>query len=662
MPIEMSKYLGIYVTEATEHLEALGRELVELEKNADDSLVDSMFRHAHSVKGMAAAMGYEASAILAHRMEDIVQLVRSDRSKLSGDLVDLLLATTDALMEQVRAAADNRAAPQPDEILTRLTGTVSALTGRAPAATRVLAVEPPVPAETKSPPIEPPAAGSSFNGRWAIQLRVAASCQVPGVRAFLVYKRLSNTGRIFELRPPIESLRSGRIPDGLISLELETSASASEIESLAKNIAEVELLSLKQVKSTVPEVVSAQETSAASRKTGGGQEGQRTVRIRTELLDYFLENAGELLLASANLREWGKGLPAQIRAQFNEGVDRLQLLAKNLHSKVMSSRMMPLTSVTDRFPRVTRDLARRHGKEVDLVIAGAEVELDRAIIDSVSDPLLHLLRNCVDHGIEEPKQRENAKKGPRGRILLGVRRTQERVVIELEDDGRGMDAEKLKAIAKERGLITVDAAAKMSDKEAFLLACLPGISTATGVTDTSGRGVGLDAVKKAVENLGGKFEIESRRGRGTRFVLDLPLTVSVVNLMLAKVSEEVVGLPISKVLGATEMDSGKLSSSRDSTFLQHESSLLPVYELAALLRWPAARANGARPYIVTEGETGRVALAVDKLLGQEEVVLKVLPAPLHLIPGLSGVSILGSGRPIFVLDIPRLLEHGLAAS
>jgi len=662
MPIEMSKYLGIYVTEATEHLEALGRELVELEKNADDSLVDSMFRHAHSVKGMAAAMGYEASAILAHRMEDIVQLVRSDRSKLSGDLVDLLLAATDALMEQVRAAADNREAPQPDEILTRLTGTVSALTGRAPAATRVLAVEPPVPAETKSPPIEPPAAGSSFNGRWAIQLRVAASCQVPGVRAFLVYKRLSNTGRIFELRPPIESLRSGRIPDGLISLELETSASASEIESLAKNIAEVELLSLKQVKSTVPEVVSAQETSAASRKTGGGQEGQRTVRIRTELLDYFLENAGELLLASANLREWGKGLPAQIRAQFNEGVDRLQLLAKNLHSKVMSSRMMPLASVTDRFPRVTRDLARRHGKEVDLVIAGAEVELDRAIIDSVSDPLLHLLRNCVDHGIEEPKQRENAKKGPRGRILLGVRRTQERVVIELEDDGRGMDAEKLKAIAKERGLITADAAAKMSDKEAFLLACLPGISTATGVTDTSGRGVGLDAVKKAVENLGGKFEIESRRGRGTRFVLDLPLTVSVVNLMLAKVSEEVVGLPISKVLGATEMDSGKLSSSRDSTFLQHESSLLPVYELAALLRWPAAPANGARPYIVTEGETGRVALAVDKLLGQEEVVLKVLPAPLHLIPGLSGVSILGSGRPIFVLDIPRLLEHELAAS
>jgi len=659
MPIEMSKYLGIYVTEATEHLEALGRELVELEKNAADSLVDSMFRHAHSVKGMAAAMGYEASAVLAHRLEDIVQLVRGDRSKLNGDLVDLLLAATDALMEQVRAAAENREAPQPDELLGRLTGTVSALTGRAPAPTRVLQAAPPTPSQPPSPPADAPAAASNFHGRWAIQLRVAASCQVPGVRAFLVYKRLCNAGQIFELRPPIESLRSGRIPEGLISLELETSAPASEIESLVKNIAEVELLSLQQVKPAAVEPGS-QEPSAASKSAS--QEAHRTVRIRTELLDYFLENAGELLLASANMREWGKGLPAQIRTQFNEGVDRLQLLVKDLHGKVMSSRMMPLASVTDRFPRATRDLARRHGKEVDLVITGAEVELDRAIIDSVSDPLLHLLRNCVDHGIEEPKQREDVKKGPRGRILLGVRRTQDRVAIELEDDGRGMDAEKLKAIAKERGLITAAAAAKMSDNEAYLLACLPGISTATGVTDTSGRGVGLDAVKKAVENLGGKFEIESRRGRGTRFVLDLPLTVSVVNLMLAKVCDEVVGLPITKVLGAAEVDSGKLSSSRDSTFLPHENSLLPVYELAALLRWPSAPTSGARPYIVTEGEAGKVALAVDKLLGQEEVVLKVLPAPLQLIPGLSGVSILGSGRPIFILDVPRLLEHELAAS
>ncbi len=664
MPIEMSKYLGIYITEATEHLEALGRELVELEKNKSDEVVDSMFRHAHSIKGMAAAMGYEATAVVAHRIEDLAQVVRADRSQLNSELVDLLLAGTDVLSEQVRAAAENREAPEPKEILARLSAKFTALTQRAPPPTRVMEVPKPeakAPATLPAPAATQPTQASNFQARWSIRLSVAPTCQVPGVRAFLVYKRLSNAGRIFELRPPIESLRSGRIPDGLISLELQTEASESEIRALVKNIAEVELLSVEAVQSS-PAATPAKAEPAPDGARSSTQDAIRTVRIRTELLDYLLENAGELLLAGANMREWGKGLPGQIRAQFNEGVDRLQLLVKDLHGKVMSSRMTPLSSITDRLPRAMRDLARRRGKEIDLVVTGADVELDRAIIDCVSDPLLHLLRNCVDHGIEEPKERETAKKGPRGRVLLGVRRTQDRVVIELEDDGRGMDAEKLKSLAKERGLITAEVAARMSDKEAFLLACLPGISTAKEVSEISGRGVGLDAVKRAVENLGGKFEIDSRRGRGTRFTLDLPLTVSVINLMLAKVSEEVVGLPIAKVLGATAVDSGKLSSSRDSAYLAHEGGLLPVYELASLLRWPAAPPGGIRPYIVSEGESGKVALAVDKLLGQEEVVLKVLPSPLHLIPGLSGVSILGSGKPIFILDVARLLEYGPAGS
>ena len=388
----------------------------------------------------------------------------------------------------------------------------------------------------------------------------------------------------------------------------------------------------------------------------------RTVRIRTELLDYFLENAGELLLATANLREWGKSLPVAVRPRLDERVDRMQILVKDLHGKVMSARMTPLSVVTDRLPRAARDLARSQSKEVDLVVTGAEVELDRAIIDTLSDPLLHILRNCIDHGFEGPEERARMGKGPRGRLLLAVRRSQERVVLELEDDGRGMDIEKLKALAQGRGLLTAEAAEHLTDKEALLLACLPGISTAKDVTELSGRGVGLDAVKRAVENVGGKFEIDSRRGRGTRFTLDLPLTVSVINLMLARVDEQIVGFPITKVLSATEVDATKLSTSRDSAFLPHDNALLPVYELSALLRWSTPKPSGLRPYIVTETENGRVALAVDKLLGQEEVVLKAVPQPLQLVPGLAGVSILGSGRPIFILDLPRLLEHELAAS
>ncbi|HZA51408.1 MAG TPA: chemotaxis protein CheW, partial [Myxococcaceae bacterium] len=340
---------------------------------------------------------------------------------------------------------------------------------------------------------------------------------------------------------------------------------------------------------------------------------------------------------------------------LEEGVDRLHGLVKDLHDKVMSARMTPLAVIMDRLPRVARDIARRRGREVDLVITGAEIELDRAIIDELSDPLLHLIRNCIDHGIESAEERVAARKGPRGRVLISVRRQRDRVVLEMEDDGRGMDPSKLKIAALQRGLITEDAANRMSDREAFLLACLPGVSTAGAVSEISGRGVGMDAVKRTVENLGGTMEIESEQGRGTRFTLRLPLTVAVVNLLLVQVGEEVFGLPIAKVLGATEVEEGALSRSREQAMLPWGAGLVPVYALSDLLAVPAPRRIGARPYVVMEGDGGRLALGVDRLLGQEEVVLKALSRPLDLVPGLSGVTILGSGRPVFILDVPRLL-------
>jgi two-component system chemotaxis sensor kinase CheA len=388
----------------------------------------------------------------------------------------------------------------------------------------------------------------------------------------------------------------------------------------------------------------------------GGDTSARTVRVRTELLDYFLDTVGELLLATARLREVGKTLPENVRPPMEEGVYRLHALVKDLHDKVMTARMTPLSVITDRLPRAARDIARRKEREVDLVISGAEIELDRAILDDLADPLLHLLRNCIDHGLESPEERLALKKPAKGRVLVSVRRQRDRVVVELEDDGRGMNAEKLKAAALARGLITQEAASRMSDREAFLLACAPGVSTAKDVTDISGRGVGMDAVKRTVENVGGTLEIESEAGRGTRFTLKLPLTVAVVQLLLVGVGEEVFGLPIAKVLGATEADGDALSRSRETPLLPHGNALLPVHFLETLVGVPGGAASRVRPFVVMESDTGRLALAVDRLLGQEEVVLKALSRPLDLLPGLSGVTILGTGRPVFILDVPRLLS------
>jgi two-component system, chemotaxis family, sensor kinase CheA len=321
----------------------------------------------------------------------------------------------------------------------------------------------------------------------------------------------------------------------------------------------------------------------------------------------------------------------------------------------MGARMAPLSVVTEQLPRAARDLARKRGKDVEVLISGAEVELDRAILDAIAEPLLHLLRNAVDHGIEEPEARTAAGKSARGRIKVSVRRTRERVLVELEDDGRGMDPDRLRSAAVARGRLSAEAASRLSIREALLLSCLPGVSTATDVNDISGRGVGMDAVKRAVEAVGGTLELDSHPGRGTQVTLRLPLTVAVVQLLLVRAGGEVLGLPITKVLGAVEVPEKALQHSPSTDLITHGQQLIPAHDLARLLALPPEQPRSPRPYVVMETEEGNVALGVDGLVGQEEAVLKALARPLDRVPGLSGVTILGNGRPVFILDVPRLL-------
>ncbi len=705
MTMDMSRYLGLFLTEAGEHLEGLGRDLVQLEREGAPAVVDSMFRHAHSVKGMASSMGFEPIAVLAHRVEDLVDAIRHDPSLLDRSLVDLLLSATDVMMAQVRAVAENKAPDDAAALLGQLAERVSGLTGRTPGATRVLgrtssttnpvvpqaapmaAPPPPAPA-APAPPAPAPTEGTADSAataqlaatvsmavrasqpeveekpeaapktpvRWTVKLRIAPTCQTPGVRAFLVHKRLTGLGTLHGLTPPLEDLKAGRIPEGNIHTELESAEGEEGIRKALRNVADVELVSLTPKAPAPVAPASTAGAMAAEAPKPAGVDAARTVRVRTELLDYFLDTVGELLLATARLRELGKVLPENSRPPIEEGVYRLHALVKDLHDKVMSARMTPLSLITDRLPRAARDIARRKEREVDLVITGAEIELDRAILDELADPLLHLLRNCIDHGLESPEERVAAGKNARGRVQVSVRRARDRVVVEMEDDGRGMNAAKLKAAAVARGALSAEVAARMTDREAFLLSCLPGVSTAKDISEISGRGVGMDAVKRVVENVGGTLEIESELGRGTRFTLRLPLTVAVVHLLLVGVGEEVFGLPIAKVVGALEADGEALERSRETPLLPHGQGLLPVYGLDSLVGIPAPVRKGPRPFVVMEGDAGRVALAVDRLVGQEEAVLKPLSQPLDLLPGLSGVTILGSGRPVFILDVPRLLS------
>ena len=667
MPLDLQKYLSLYVAEAAEHLSGFAKDLVLLEKAAREggvagasAAIDSCFRHAHSVKGMSASMGLDGVSSVAHRAEDLVDVLRKDPSRLDARAVDVLLSAADVLQEMVSAAAAGTNPPPDVPTMERLSEAARRLRGGAAAAEpRGEAPADNVPEPVRGaghPGLEAPRAEAPrpTSRRVNVEVDVAGSCPVPAVRAFLVVKKLGSLGSVTRSSPSVDELRAGRIPGRKLEVQIESTETLQALERALAQISDLSAVVLREAGGDRP--AAAPERPAPTVKEERGGEASRTVRVRTELLDGFLDAVGELILATARIREIGKALPAGSRGPFDEGVDRLHAIVKDLHDKVMTVRMTPLAVLTDRLPRAARDVARKLGKQVEVEVKGAEIEIDRAILEELTDPLLHVIRNAVDHGVEASHLRLLAGKPAVGRISVSARRERDRVFLEIADDGKGMDPARLREAAVVRGALTEAQAAALGDREALLLACLPGVSTAETVTDVSGRGVGLDAVKRAVEAVGGTLEMESAPGAGSRVTFRLPLTVAVQPVLLVRVGEEVLGLPIAKVHGAAQVEMSRLDRSRGEPVLAYQGDLVPVHDLTSLLGFPADGAGDERSVVVAEDRDGRVGLAVDALLGQQEAVLKPLGAPLDSVPGLSAVTMLGNGRPVFILDVQRLLN------
>jgi two-component system chemotaxis sensor kinase CheA len=655
--MDLSKYLGLFVTEAGEHLGKLGQDLVRIEAAGRAGepmaeIVDEMFRHAHSVKGMAASMEQDGIARLAHRAEDLLGALRGRGEAPRTEVVDALLGAVDALQAMVERAARSEAAEPDPELLQRLAtrfeeesgGEPAARVGRAALAQTTFVLPPPLTAP------EP----DDGRQRHEVRVVVGPNCPVPAVRGFLVTRKLSLLGELLEVQPSVEDLRAGRIPGRLLTVALATAESREAIAAALATISELASVEVDGLREAGEPAKAGAPRDEPAAEAAPRAEGARTVRVKTELLDHFLDALGELILATARIREVGKTIPDLFRAPLDEGVDRLHATVMDLHDKVMSVRMTPIASVFDRLPRAARDLARRTGKQVEVEIRGSDIELDRSMLDAIADPLLHLLRNAVDHGLELPEVREHAGKPPAGRVAVQARRDRDRVVIEISDDGRGMNPDKLRRAAVARGALPESRAADLSLDEVWLLACLPGLSTTESVSEVSGRGVGMDAVKRGVEELGGTLVIESAPGAGTTVTLRLPLTVAVQPVLLLRVADEILALPISKVHGAALVDLSKLERRHGAPVLAHHGVLVPVHDLGALLGFGASP-DGLRSVVVADADGARVGFAVDALLGEEEAVLKPLAGPLERVGGLSAVTVLGNGRPVFVLDVQRLV-------
>ncbi len=623
---DTARYLELYLSEAREHLRQLSIEIVGFEKQPSAEQIDSMFRHAHSLKGMAGSLGFDASAKIAHTLEEVLERHRDTGAPMARETVDFMLRSVDALVAHVKTLSTD--GPQ-----------------------GVLAID-----GSLVPPATAPNSGVSKTAgvRHSIKLLIASTSQQPQVRGFLVYRRLSGIGTVIAISPAIDDIKRGQIPNRRITLELNTERAESEVRALLLSIAEVEIESLEQHS---PQVVGPLEVPVEPIRPAEPAviEINRTVRIRTDLLDRFLDSASELQLATSRFKAFSSAVSENERGNFVEATARLSALVRGLHDAVMSARMTPLAMITDQLPRVVRDAAAKRGRTVTLSTSGAEVELDRSIVDALGEPLLHLVRNAVDHGIEPPEERRMRGKDTLGKIKLAVARHRDQVRIDLADDGRGIDGERLKALAIEGGHISAEVGRSLNEQQALELIYYSGLSTTSLANDISGRGVGMDVVKRSIESFGGSIEVASTRGEGTRFTLMLPITVSMARLLLVQVNGQRYGIPIGRVVGVMDLPPATQPLSSSRRLLHFADSALRVFSLATLLHRESPLPSPTAAYVIVDNESQRLALEVDALLGQEEVVLKSLTRPLDLIAGLGGVAIFSDGVPTFVLDIPRLL-------
>lgn len=529
--MDMSQYLELFLAEAQEHLQKINALIPALAADAGDrENINALFRSAHSLKGMAASMGYEPLAGLAHTMETLMNRVRSDEIAFTGavgellqDATDLLALLLDDIQHERPHSADIRALELK-------------LADYSPTAVPVLEQTRPA----QSAPTHPPA-------------------EMPSVH------------------DPLQ-----------------------------------------------------------------------TVRVRTEILDQLIDTTGELITSKHRLLNSAGSAP---EPKLKNAIGDLGRLLGELHRTVMQVRLMPFAALAERFPRIVRDLSRRTGKDISFTIAGKELELDRGILEELADPLLHIIRNAVDHGIEAPDQRRAAGKMPAGSITLTARREIDHVVISVEDDGRGMDPVALTAAAVAKGLISAPKGNELTPSEAFMLTCLPGFSTAREVTDVSGRGVGMDAVRATIQALGGSLAIESCTGNGSRFLLRLPLNIAIIQVLLVAADRARIALPVGCVQHTLEVTREQILHRNGSPYLVQLDQELPLISLNRVLGFPVIDiGSGFHPVIVTVVRDRAVGVLVDRIHGQREIHVKPVGRPLNRMRGLAGGGLLGDGEIVYILD------------
>jgi two-component system chemotaxis sensor kinase CheA len=612
--MDVSKYAALFLAESREHLSACNQLLLEWEREpAATSQVGGLFRAIHTIKGMAATMGYAGVADLAHRLENLLDALRQRAVTPDPAVFQVLFRSVDALATSVEGAVAGKEPPAD----ARLGADLDA------ASAGGVAIGP-----------GPTSSGESGPGNGAgrpVQVTLRRDAVMRGARAALVVQKAESLGAVSALRPPLARFDSQEF-DGRFYFRLSTVASGEQIMAALQSAGDVESVRFEE-----------DQTHASGHS--------RQIRVDLGRLDTLMKQVGELVVAKNRL-----GVLAVESADpaLIEVGNRIARLVSDMQAEVIAARMTPVGEVLERFPRLVRDLARDLGKRIRFDVEGDEIELDRSILDEIGQPLLHLIRNAADHGIEPPDQRVAAGKPEEGRILLSASRERNYVALRLSDDGRGIDRDAIVAKARREGLL--DAGADVvSDDLLLRLLARPGFSTAEAVSGVSGRGVGVDVVVTRVRALGGTIEVRSEPGRGTTFVIRVPLTLAIVRALLASVAGERYAVPLAYVAETVEFDHRSVTAVRDREALVVRDLVIPTIHLRELVHNQPRPAPPRSPTVILEIGARRAALVVDALVGQQDIVVEPFDAPRGMPPFVGGATILADGSPALILDAAALV-------
>lgn len=691
--MEMNQYLSIFIDEANDHLQSLNENMLRLEQQPEDiSIVQVIFRSAHTLKGMSATMEFKDLASLTHEMENVLDLVRNGKLAMNGVIFDALFKCLDELEAMVQDVINGgTGSGDVTELVDRLKAIVKGDIGGS-ASAKSAAPKAATPTGLMLDQFQLSVLKQSLESghrAYYIEVSVREDCLLKAARAYMVFDALERNGEVIKAHPSVQEIEQEQFDRSFAvyyisqvdeSVLRDQVSRVSEIESV--NITPVDQAALAELDnaanvpaSPAAEVQAATQQAAAAAaatpaaapaetpsaprsapQAAAGSAAPRTIRVDIDRLDSLMNLFSELLIDRVRLEQ----LASEVRRNdLTETVEHMARVSADLQNIVLKLRMVPVESVFNRFPRMVRDLAKSLDKKVDLVITGAETELDRTVIDEIGDPLVHLIRNAVDHGIESIADRVSAGKPEVGTVHLRAYHAGNHVFIEIEEDGKGINRPKVLETAIKRGVITAEDAKKLSEDEVNMLIFAAGFSTADKISDISGRGVGLDVVKSKIASLGGHVAVTSKLGSGTKFSIQLPLTLSIIAAMLIKLGSEKYAFPLSSIVETGSIRKANILNVHGSQMIEFRNAIIPIVSLSTVVNSPDYSEQGEEEteiIVIRKGDK-LAAVMVDEFIGQSEIVLKPLGKYLSSVVGVvSGATILGDGQVALIIDPNALIK------